>query len=446
MLDEEVHQQHRAIGDQYQYGGEGAGDAVGALLGKFVDLHGDQQVAGRHQQYDGGNGRDGSDEGGHQAGEEGILDQRQRDGGEHLQAVRAHVVGRFLDGLVDLPQRGDARAGAGGQRAHHEHDDQYQPRAVDTAEYAGVEQAVGKAADVAYAQHRAGHGHGQYRDRLDEALGLEIALDHQIGDDHGQQRRDRRGDQRKHKGIPESLQALVASKHLLEPLEGQGRELIAPGREQRADGHADVHHDDENRRQRAQGGQRDRDRLVLDQHPGAAGLARQGSGGLALQVVLLNGEHQQRDAQQHHGHRRRALLVHGAGDLQVDRGGQRIVTATDDHRVGEIGDGFDERHQEGVAQAGQQQRQRHRGEHLPAGSAHVPGRLLHGGVDVLQQALHHHVAHREEGQRLHDDDAPVAVDVVVVDAQHEASDQARLAEQHDHRQGKHEGRRHHGQH
>ena len=34
----------------------------------------------------------------------------------------------------------------------------------------------------------------------------------------------------------------------------------------------------------------------------------------------------------------------------------------------------------------------------------------------FEQSLEHHVADREEGQRLDDGDAPVAVDAVVVDA------------------------------
>ena len=223
-------------------------------------------------------------------------------------------------------------------------------------------------------------------------------------------------------------------------------ELEAPGGEERADGHADIHQDHEARRQRAQDGQRRFNALVLDEHPGAGRLAGQGGGGLALQIVLLHDEHGQRDAQQHHGHSRRARLVVGAGDLQVDGGGQRVVGAADDHGVGKIGDGLDERHQEGVAQTGQHQRQRHAGEYLPAGGAHVPRRFLQRRVDVLQKSLQHHVAHREERQRLDDDDAPEAVHAVVINAQQEPGDDARLAEQHDHGQGQHEGRGDYRQH
>ena len=185
---------------------------------------------------------------------------------------------------------------------------------------------------------------------------------------------------------------------------------------------------------------------VLDEHPGPAGLAREGGGGLGFQIELLYGEHGQCDAQQHHGHGRGAGLVIGAGDLQVDGGGQRVVGAADDHGVGEVRDGLDERHQKGVAQTRQHQRKGHAGEHLPAAGAHVPGGLLQGGIDVFQQALEHHVADGEEGQRLHDDDAPVAVDAVVIYAQQKPGDDAGLAEEHDHGQGQHEGRRHHRQH
>ena len=48
------------------------------------------------------------------------------------------------------------------QAAHDEHDDQYRAGAVQALQEAGVEHAVGEAADVADAQHRAGHGHGQH--------------------------------------------------------------------------------------------------------------------------------------------------------------------------------------------------------------------------------------------------------------------------------------------
>ena len=71
VLDEQVHQQHRAVGDDDQDGGKRAGQTVGALLGKLVDLHGDEQIAGRDEQDDGGNGGDAAHEGGNKAGEEG---------------------------------------------------------------------------------------------------------------------------------------------------------------------------------------------------------------------------------------------------------------------------------------------------------------------------------------------------------------------------------------
>ena len=446
VLDEQVHQQHRAVGDNDQDGGEGAGQTVRALLRELVDLHGDQQELRRHQQDDGGNSRDAADEGRHQTAEERILDEGQRHRHEHLEAVRAHVVGGLLNGFVDLPQGGDAASRARGQRAHHKHDDEDQSRAVQTLQKARVENAVGEAADIAHTQYRARHRHGQHGHGLDKALAPEFPLDHQIGDDHAQQRRDGRGDQAQHKGVAERLEAVVPGEHQLEPFGGQREELEAPGGEERADGHADIHQDHEARRQRAQDGQRRLDALVLDEHPGAGRLAGQGGGGLALQIVLLHDEHGQRDAQQHHGHSRRARLVVGAGDLQVDGGGQRVVGAADDHGVGKIGDGLDERHQEGVAQTGQHQRQRHAGEYLPAGGAHVPCRFLQRRVDVLQKSLQHHVAHREERQRLDDDDAPEAVHAVVINAQQEPGDDARLAEQHDHGQGQHEGRGDYRQH
>jgi len=309
-----------------------------------------------------------------------------------------------------------------------------------------VEQSAGEAPDVAHAQHRAGHGHGQHGHGLDEALALEFLLYNKIGNDHGKEGRNRGRDQGQHEGILEGLQALILGEHLTEPLEGQGRELIAPGGEQSTDGHAQVHEHHKKRRQGAENRQRNGHAPVGDEHSGPGGLAGQGRSGLGLQIVFLHGEHQQRDTQQHHGHSRSALFVVSAGDLQINGGGQGIIGAADDHGVGKIGNGLDERHQEGVAQARQHQRQGHGGEYLPTGSAHIPGRFFQGGVDVFQQALEHHVAHREEGQRLHNGDAPEAVHAVVIDLQQKPGNEARLTEQHDHGQGQHEGRGHHGQH
>lgn len=56
--------------------------------------------------------------------------ERQRHGHEHAEAVRTHVVSRFLDGLVDLPQGGDAASGAGRQRADDKHNDEDKSGAV----------------------------------------------------------------------------------------------------------------------------------------------------------------------------------------------------------------------------------------------------------------------------------------------------------------------------
>ena len=43
-----------AVGDDDEDGCKGAGKAVGALLGKLVDLHGDEQELRRHEQDDRG--------------------------------------------------------------------------------------------------------------------------------------------------------------------------------------------------------------------------------------------------------------------------------------------------------------------------------------------------------------------------------------------------------
>ncbi len=116
------------------------------------------------------------------------------------------------------------------------------PALRKNAPVAAVEQAAGKAADISHAKHRAGHGHRQHGHGLDKSLCLELPLHHQIGDNHGKQRGNGRGDKGKHKRIPEGLQALVLGEHLFKPFKGEGSELVAPGGEQRPNGYAQVHH------------------------------------------------------------------------------------------------------------------------------------------------------------------------------------------------------------
>src|SRR5699024_2637722 len=127
------------------------------------------QELGRNQQNNGGNGGDAAHKGGNQTAEEGILDQRQGDGHKHLEAVGAHIVSGFLNALVNLTQGGDAAAGAGGQGADNENDNQDGGAAVDAGQKARAEHAVDKASDIAHAQNRAGHRHGQHGNEFNEA-------------------------------------------------------------------------------------------------------------------------------------------------------------------------------------------------------------------------------------------------------------------------------------
>ena len=239
---------------------------------------------------------------------------------------------------------------------------------------------------------------------------------------------------------------MVARKHELEPLAREREELVAPRREAGTDRDANVHHDNKERHERAEHRERNSDAAVGDEHTAAGCLAGERGGGLALKIVLLYGKHRERNAEEHHRHRRGAGLVVSAGDLEIDGRCERIIGAADDHGVGKVGNGLNEGHEEGVAQTRQHQGQSHAGEHLPTGSTHVPGGFLQGGVDVLEQTLEHHVANREEGEGLDDGDAPEAIDAVVVNAQQEPGDDARLAEEHNHGKAQHEGWGHHRQH
>ncbi len=68
-----------------------------------------------------------------------------------------------------------------------------------------------------------------------------------------------------------------------------------------------------------------------------------------------------------------------------------------------------------------------------------PGRRR-GRIDVLQKALEHHVADREECQCLYDNDAPETVDRVVIYVEKVSCDDAGRTEQHDHGKGQNKGR------
>ena len=445
ILDKQIHQQYRAIGDGDEDGCKGTGNAVGALFRELVDLDGDQQELRGHQQDNGGNGGDAPDKGCYQAAEEGILDQRQGHSHEHPEAVGTHVIGRFFDALVNLPQGGNAASGTGGQRPDHENNDQNGGAAVNALEETGAEDTVDKAADIADAQNRAGNRHGQHGYEFDEALGFELSLDHQVRDDHAQKRGDGCRGQGQQEGIPEGFEALVLLKDPDKPF-GCQAEVIAPGLEQGTERHADIHHDDKQRNQGTQNCQRDSDRLIFNEHSGSGCLAGEGCGSFGFQNIFLHQIHSQRDGQQHHSHGSGTFLVKGTGNLQINCSSQGIIGTADDHGVGKVRNGLDEGHQEGIAQARQNQGQGDIGEYLEPGGAHIPGGFLQGGVDVLQKTLEHHIAHREEGQGLDDGDTPEAIDAVIINLQQVPGDDAGLAEEHDHGQGQHKGRRNHRQH
>lgn len=103
-------------------------------------------------------------------------------------------------------------------------------------------------------------------------LVLKFFFDHQVADDHGEQRGNGRRNERQDKGIGEGLQAVIAGEYTLEPFEGEV-EIIAPGIEESAEGHADIHEDDENGDGTAQHGKRYPNALIGDEHADPAGLA-----------------------------------------------------------------------------------------------------------------------------------------------------------------------------
>jgi len=200
------------------------------------------------------------------------------------------------------------------------------------------------------------------------------------------------------------------------PPEAQ-RVVATPCLEQRAEDHGDVHQDDEHRRNPAEGRERNAHGLVGDEHARAARLAAERGRGPGLEHVLLDQEHGERAAEQDDRHGGGTLLVIRARDLEVDGGRERVDVAADHHGVGEVCHRLDHRNEKRVTETRKDQRDRDARKDLPAGGAHVARSLLERWVDVLEQPSEHHVAHGEERHDLDDDDAPVAVDVVVLDAE-----------------------------
>ena len=106
---------------------------------------------------------------------------------EHLARPRLGVIGGFPMICRDSPQGGDTASRTGGQRAHHEHDNKGSVPCRTGSCKSRCRTRRWRSRDIAHAQHRAGHGHGQHGlPRLDKALfDLNFLLhQHQIGDDH----------------------------------------------------------------------------------------------------------------------------------------------------------------------------------------------------------------------------------------------------------------------
>ena len=110
-------------------------------------------------------------------------------------------------------------------------------------------------------------------------------------------------------------------------------------------------------------------------------------GALSLQPVFLEDKHEQGDAQKDDRHRGSALLIIGAGDLKVDRRCQCVIGAADDHGVCKVGDRLDKGNQKCVAKSRKEPEERVTGKYLPAGGAHLSGRLLREGSIFLRSPL-----------------------------------------------------------
>ena len=89
--------------------------------------------------------------------------------------------------------------------------------------------------------------------------------------------------------------------------------------------------------------------------------------GFAAEPALLHPEGAERETEQHDGeHRRLPLIVGRADDRKEDLGRQHLEIAAEHQRIAEIGHALDEAEQEGIGDAGLEQRPGHGAEGLPA--------------------------------------------------------------------------------
>jgi hypothetical protein len=194
---------------------------------------------------------------------------------------------------------------------------------------------------------------------------------------------------------------------------------------------------------RTRGGQRHGDARVA--------LARHGGEVLLAQQAALDGEHRERKQREDPGQRGgAALVVLGAHDGKEDFGGQHRELPAHHDGVAEVGHAFDEADQEGIGQAGLEQRQRDRHEGLLRAGAQGLRGLFQAGRHALHHAAHDHEGNGREGKGLRHPHAKPAIEPARRrDAEgvfQKLVDHPGTAKQQDEAQAHHERRRDDGQH
>ena len=160
-----------------------------------------------------------------------------------------------------------------------------------------------------------------------------------------------------------------------------------------------------------------------------------------LGVVAVHEVHDQARHEQQDAEHRAAQRVVLADDREVHPAREDLEVAAEHDRVAEVGEGLHEQEEEARCEAGEQERQHHRPERVPAGGAQVRRRLVERRIQRPHEAGQADVGDREEREAHHQDHALEAVDVEV-EPEQVARDDPRAAEEHDRRQRQRERRAH----
>ncbi len=213
----------------------------------------------------------------------------------------------------------------------------------------------------------------------------------------------------------------------------------SPEFDETADEHRTIEADGQGDPEEGESHQREVESLGQRQLLVPGGLTRNGDVGTASHPVTLDDEGGQGDGEEHQAKTGCQGLIVTAHDGQIDGGGQNVEISPQQDGVAEIRQGFDDRQQKGVGDAGTNQRPDDGAEAAPAGGSQGVARLFQGGIQGLDHPREDEVGHGGEGEGLSHDNAGVAEDEVYPEAQDSRCKPAHLAEHEDNCQTDDEG-------